>query len=81
MVRRGTTAVPSTLKSRIALKAVARTLSPFGKVTEGMSVVESLFSGYGDNGPDQGRIRSLGNAYVEASFPKLDGIVKATIEA
>ena len=55
--------------------------SPFGKVTEGMNVVESLFSGYGDSGPDQGRIRRLGNAYVEESFPKLDGIVKATVEA
>jgi peptidyl-prolyl cis-trans isomerase A (cyclophilin A) len=53
--------------------------APFGKVTSGMEVVSSLFSGYGDNGPDQGRLRSMGNAYVESSFPKLDGITKASI--
>lgn len=55
--------------------------SPFGKVTEGMAVVESLYGGYGDNGPDQGRIRRFGNSYIEGSFPKLDGILKASIEA
>jgi peptidyl-prolyl cis-trans isomerase A (cyclophilin A) len=58
--------------------------APFGEVIEGMSVVESLYSGYGEgapygNGPDQGRVRSLGNAYLEASFPKLDGVVKASV--
>ncbi len=58
--------------------------SPFGTVTEGMNVVESLYAGYGEgapmgNGPDQGRVRNLGNAYLDASFPKLDGIKKATI--
>ena len=55
--------------------------SPFGKVVEGMEVVESLYGGYGDNGPDQGRIRRLGNPYLEGTFPKLDGITKASIEA
>lgn len=58
--------------------------SPFGMVTEGMSVVESLYAGYGEgaprgNGPDQGRVRSLGNAYLEKDFPQLDGIKSATI--
>jgi cyclophilin family peptidyl-prolyl cis-trans isomerase len=53
--------------------------APFGKVVEGMDVVESLFGGYGDNGPDQGRIRSLGTPYLEQNFPKLDGIKKATV--
>lgn len=52
--------------------------APFGQVVSGMDVVASLYSGYGDNGPDQGRLRSMGNAYVEQSFPKLDGIVKAS---
>lgn len=55
--------------------------SAFGKVIEGMEVVESLYSGYGDNGPDQGRVRSMGNAYIEKSFPNIDGITKASIEA
>lgn len=53
--------------------------SAFGKVIEGMPVVESLFGGYGDNGPDQGRIKALGNAYIEQNFPKVDGIKKAAI--
>ena len=58
--------------------------APFGKVVEGMDVVEKLYSGYGEgapygHGPDQGRVRSQGNAYLEASFPRLDGITKATV--
>lgn len=60
--------------------------SPFGRVVEGMEVVESLYSGYGEGapygkGPDQGRIRAAGNAYLEANFPKLDGITKAAVIA
>lgn len=53
--------------------------SAFGEVVEGMSVVEKLYSGYGDNGPNQGRITQMGNAYIEANFPKIDGITKATV--
>jgi peptidyl-prolyl cis-trans isomerase A (cyclophilin A) len=58
--------------------------APFGKVVEGMDVVESLYSGYGEgapygSGPDQGRIRSLGNAYLDPQFPRLDCINKASI--
>ena len=60
--------------------------APFGSVVEGMDVVEQLYSGYGDGapygrGPDQGRVRTLGNAYLEGSFPKLDGITKASVIA
>jgi len=60
--------------------------APFGKVITGMDVVEKLYAGYGEGaphgaGPDQGRIRVHGNAYLEASFPKLDGILKATVVA
>ncbi len=60
--------------------------APFGKVVTGMDVVEKLYAGYGEgaphgHGPDQGRARTQGNAYLEASFPKLDGIAKATIVA
>lgn len=58
--------------------------SPFGRVVEGMDVVDSLYNGYGEGvprgrGPDQTRIQYEGNAYLENEFPKLDAIEKATI--
>jgi len=60
--------------------------APFGRVVQGMEVVDALFSGYGEGaprgrGPDQGRIQALGNAYLNSRFPKLDYIVKAAIVA
>ncbi|MDD2805898.1 MAG: peptidylprolyl isomerase [Elusimicrobiales bacterium] len=58
--------------------------SPFGKVTDGMSVVESIYNGYGEGapsgmGPDQGRVQAQGNAYLKADFPKMDYIKSATL--
>jgi peptidyl-prolyl cis-trans isomerase A (cyclophilin A) len=59
--------------------------APFGKVVEGMEVVDQIYSGYGDmpamggRGPDPGKIEQLGNKYLEASFPKLDYIKTARI--
>jgi peptidyl-prolyl cis-trans isomerase A (cyclophilin A) len=57
---------------------------PFGKVVEGMQVVDKLFSGYGEaapqgHGPDQNRLQKEGNAYLAKFFPKLDYIKTATI--
>ena len=57
---------------------------PFGKVIEGMNVVDSIYNKYGDaaprgNGPDQNRIKTEGNAYLEKSFPELDSIKTASI--
>lgn len=57
---------------------------PFGQVVEGMDVVDSLYSGYGESaprgrGPQQPNIRSGGNAYLERDFPNLDLVLKATI--
>ena len=59
--------------------------SPFGQVISGMDVVDKLYAGYGEgapngNGPDQTRVQQEGNAYLQASFPQLDFIRKATIE-
>ncbi len=58
--------------------------APFGRVTEGMEVVEKLHSGYGEGaphgrGPEQGRIQSEGNTYLEKNFPKLDYIERTAI--
>jgi peptidyl-prolyl cis-trans isomerase A (cyclophilin A) len=52
--------------------------APFGRVVEGMSVVDAIHAGYGER-PDQNRIRGLGNAYLKKEFPKLDFVKKATI--
>jgi peptidyl-prolyl cis-trans isomerase A (cyclophilin A) len=58
--------------------------SPFGKVTEGMDVVDKINGEYGDGapfgrGPDQSRIQAEGNAYLKKAFPRLDYIKSATI--
>jgi len=54
--------------------------APFGRVTAGMeTVVDKIHSGYGES-PNQGGIQAQGNTYLNASFPKLDYIKKATIE-
>ena len=58
--------------------------APFGKVVAGMEAVESFYSAYGEmapggQGPDSDQIESLGNAYLESKFPRLDSIVKATV--
>ena len=58
--------------------------SPFGKVVSGMDVVDALYGGYGEgaprgDGPDQGRVQTQGNAYLEKAYPKLDYVKTATI--
>lgn len=59
--------------------------SPFGKVVEGMEIVDSLYASYGEGppsgaGPDQGRVQMEGNAYLNKEFPKLDYVKTAVIE-
>ena len=55
--------------------------APFGQITEGMDVVDKLYSGYGrTNVPNQGRITTEGNVYLNKEYPKLDYVKKATIE-
>jgi peptidyl-prolyl cis-trans isomerase A (cyclophilin A) len=58
--------------------------APFGRVVEGMDVVDQIYAGYGDGpprgeGPDQTRIETQGNSYLESHFPRLDFIRQARI--
>jgi homoserine O-acetyltransferase len=61
--------------------------APFGRVIEGMDVIDSLYAGYGET--SGGGIRAgkqdplfdFGNAYLDASYPRLDSIVRAAIES
>jgi len=58
--------------------------SPVGRVTSGMDVIDSLYSGYGEGqprgrGPAQQLITLQGNAYLQEKFPELDYIKNARI--
>ena len=84
------TAGPNTRTTQIFINLVDNAgldkmgFSPFGKVVEGMDVVEKFYSGYGEgapqgHGPDQGRIEEEGKAYLDKSFPQLDRIKTTAI--
>jgi cyclophilin family peptidyl-prolyl cis-trans isomerase len=60
--------------------------SPFGEVIEGMEVVDSLYSGYGES-PTRGgegvyaaMAIAMGDEYLSAEFPLLDRIERAVVE-
>jgi peptidyl-prolyl cis-trans isomerase A (cyclophilin A) len=60
--------------------------APIGKVTEGLDVVKSLYSGYGEmaeqpggRGPSQQKTTSEGKPYLDKNFPLLDSIRSATV--
>jgi len=62
-----------------------RGFAPIGRVTQGMDVVDSFYDSYGDmppggQGPDPTQIGTQGNQYLEAHFPRLDFVKKATIQ-
>jgi peptidyl-prolyl cis-trans isomerase A (cyclophilin A) len=52
--------------------------APICHVVDGLTVVDSLYSGYGDS-PDQTAIQRTGNSYLDREFPKLDYIKTARI--
>jgi peptidyl-prolyl cis-trans isomerase A (cyclophilin A) len=57
----------------------------FGEVTDGMDVVDKLYSGYGDmqeqggHGPSVSKFEVEGNAYLTKNFSQLDSIKTAKI--
>ncbi len=85
------TAGPNTRTTQLFINLVDNSrldkdgFAPFGKVTEGINVVEMLYEGYGEipamggPGPEPGDIERLGKAYIDKSFPKLDSIKSTTL--
>lgn len=62
-----------------------RGFAPFGRVVEGMDVVDQFYSKYGEvqalggAGPDAVKMETQGDEYVQRSYPLLDQIRKATV--
>ena len=57
---------------------------PFGKVTQGMEIVDQISPLYGElapkgAGPDPAKAETLGNEYLQREFPRLDVIKRASI--
>jgi cyclophilin family peptidyl-prolyl cis-trans isomerase len=54
--------------------------TPFGIALSGMSAIDSLYSGYGEEpASSQERIQTEGDAYLNTAFPRLDSIKKAIL--
>lgn len=58
--------------------------APIGEVVEGMEIVDSLYTGYGEGaprgrGPSQGLISERGNQYLKQQFPQLDYITNVSL--
>lgn len=66
------------LKDNLKLNSMG--FSPFGTVEgDGMNVVDKLYSGYGEAGPNQDEIERQGDPYIKKGWPQLDYIQTATI--
>ena len=58
--------------------------APIGVVTDGMHVVDALYTAYGEgpptgSGPDQSRIEREGNRYLNSRYPRLDSIISTRV--
>lgn len=83
---------PNTRTTQVYINVVDNTrldaqgFPPFGRVVEGMEVVDRIYSGYGETsgggvrGGDQSAIVAEGNAYLDREFPLLDRLVRAVVE-
>jgi len=64
----------------------AEPFTVLGSIIQGMDVVDSLYSGYGEtagSGVRQGRQGPLlngGNPYIDREYPKLDRIIRVTVK-
>jgi homoserine O-acetyltransferase/O-succinyltransferase len=64
----------------------AQGFAPFGEVVEGWGVVEKLYGGYGETSGGgmragkQARLFDAGNVYLDTQFPKLDHLLKASVQ-
>jgi cyclophilin family peptidyl-prolyl cis-trans isomerase len=60
--------------------------APFGRIVEGMDVVDRLYKGYGENSGGgmraghQDKLFEEGNAYLDREFPQLDRLIRARTE-
>jgi homoserine O-acetyltransferase len=96
--RRGTfafsfKAMPNTRNTQIFINLAdnsrndAEAFTVLGTVVEGMSVVDSLYSGYGEasgSGVRQGKQGPLergGNAFMDREYPLLDRILRVTVSS
>ncbi|HEY5675626.1 MAG TPA: peptidylprolyl isomerase, partial [Myxococcales bacterium] len=63
----------------------AQGFAPFGRVVEGMENVDALYGGYGEEsgggirGGKQEPLFAGGNAWLDARFPLLDRILRASV--
>jgi homoserine O-acetyltransferase len=73
------------INRRDNLNQDAQGFAPLGYVVEGMEVVDSLYSGYGERSGGgmragrQQRVLTEGNAYLDREFPLLDHLIRATV--
>jgi len=64
----------------------AQGFAPLGRVVEGRDVVKSIYSGYGETSGggvragNQAPLMNGGNAYVDRVFPKLDKLIRITVD-
>jgi homoserine O-acetyltransferase len=82
---------PDTRTTQVYISLVDNTrldeqgFAPFGRIVEGMDVVDRLYGGYGENAGgglrrgDQSKIYAEGNAHLDRDFPELDRLVRATV--